>query len=88
MSCSRCFAENDDQRAGEKVCNQPDDICCIGYLKLAARLNEQIVTPKVANQRNRDCHPITAQPHRGRHGCEERNQRQRIAQEWIEDPTQ
>jgi hypothetical protein len=37
---TRCFAENNDQRTSEEVCNQPDEICDITYVEMVARCNE------------------------------------------------
>ena len=49
LRAARRLAEGDDQRAGEQIGQQPDDVVGLVQAQLAARLDEQDVAAQIAD---------------------------------------
>ena len=73
------LAEADDERAGEEVGGQPDQILGGGETDCASGRDEQVVAGEVAGDGDQDGRQEAAQPDRGGDGAEDGDQRQRAA---------
>ena len=82
------LADPDDQRARERVRNGADDSLDVDRAEHAAGLDEEIIAGEVAKDCDEDGGAIAADPNGSGDGAEERHQRQRVADQRIEQPAQ
>ena len=80
------LAEPDDEGAGEQVRHQPDDMSELIETELASWLDEEVRAGDVAQDHNKDGRTVAAHPYGRGDGAKERDQRERVADQRVEQP--
>ena len=80
------LAEPDDEGAGEQVRHQPDEIAEYVEAQLAPWLDEEIRAGEVTQDHNDDGRAVAAHPHSCGDGAEQRDERQRVTHQRVEQP--
>ncbi len=88
LGAPRCLTESDDQGTGEEIGQQPDQVSKTSGAQAAARLDEQVTTGDVSQNRHDNGRTDAAQPHGRGDGPEQRDERQRVAHQRVDQVAQ
>ena len=88
LSRAHRLADGDDERAGEQVGRESNEILGVAEKHRTAGGDKQIVAGEVAGDRHQNGRAVSTNPHRGRNRTEERDERQCVAQDRVEQETQ